>query len=215
MFSIAKVVFTAVRRGRPGGQHGRRRRARGRVPSSGQHVLEFRSQAHGGRQRLDVVVRKAPTLLAVVARKLGAVDGRHVAGSGRRRMRQTGSVVRGPGKLAVGAPEPVKFQFQLWAAGVVPLRRRRDRLTVRGAAGPVTRRGGWYAIVRRGVDRHLTVSEFSIVTCWLKKRERSTLNRDTRRMLPILRVVQSGIGKKMSGFEQVLRKKKKKNYRSY
>jgi len=112
-------------------------------------------------------VREAPTLLAVVARKLGAIDGRRIAGgSGHRRLRQSGSVVRGPGKLAVGTPEPVKFQFELRTAGVVPRRGRRGCLTVlQGAAGPVTRRGGRNAIVRRSVDRHLTVSEFSIVTC--------------------------------------------------
>lgn len=117
-------------------------------------------------------MREAPALLAVVARKLHAVDGGGRRGGVLRQTAGGGGVVRGPGKLAVRAPEPVEFQLQLWAAaGVVSLRRRRRRrLAVRAGAAvvvPVTtgRRGGRYAIVRRSVDRHLAVSEFSVVAC--------------------------------------------------
>lgn len=114
MFAVAGVLLAAVRRGRPSGQHGRGRRASGRVPSPGQHALEFGGQTHGGRQRLDVVMGETPAFLAVVAAaatEFDAVNGRQVAGAGRC-VGQTAAgcrVVRCPGELAVSAPEPVEL----------------------------------------------------------------------------------------------------------
>jgi len=172
VFSVAEVFVTAVWRGRSGGQHGCGRSARGRVPPPRQHVLQPRWQAHCGRQRLDVVMGEAPSLLSLVSSEIYASDtGRLRVGNGSTRKAAGGRIVRGPRELVVGSPELVKLESQLWAAGVGPLGRRGRLVSGTCTGATVAHRHGHRRnpIVGRCVDRHLSVSKFSVVTCTRKR----------------------------------------------
>jgi len=171
VFSVAEVFVTAVWRGRSRGQHGCSRSASGRVPPPGQHVLEPRWKAYRGRQRLHVVMGEAPSLLSLVSREICASDtGRLRVRNGSTRKAAGGRIVSGPGELVVGSPEFVELEPQLWAARVGPLGRRGS--LVRGTctcAAVAHRHGRRNPIVGRRVDRHLSVPEFSVVTCTRKQ----------------------------------------------
>jgi len=114
---------------------------------------------------------EAPSLLSLVSREICASDtDRLRVGNGSTRKAASGCIVRGPGEFVVDSPELVELEPQLWAAGVRPLGRR-GRLvsgTCTGAA-VAHRRRHRNPIVRRRVDRHLSVPEFSVVTCKRKR----------------------------------------------
>jgi len=114
---------------------------------------------------------EAPSLLSLVSREICASDtGRLRVGNGSSSKAGSGRIVRGPGEFVVGSPELVELEPQLWAAGVRPLGRR-GRLvsgTCTGAA-VAHRHGHRNPVVGGRVDRHLSITEFSVVTCTRKR----------------------------------------------
>lgn len=166
MFAVTSVLFTTFGRGRPSGQHGRGRSTGGSVPPAGQYVLKFGRQPDGGRQRLDVVMRETPALLAFVAREVAAAVGGQVVGG-----RGTGGqrVICGSRELVIGSPKLVEFQSEFRAVGIVGPRGGRglvrDRTIASADATAVVTGGSRrHAILRRRVYRHFSVSKLSIVT---------------------------------------------------
>jgi len=114
---------------------------------------------------------KSPTLLSLISREIGASDTGHLrVGNGSARKTAGGRVIRGPREFVVGSPELVELEPELWAAGVGPLRRRGRlvRGTCTGAAAVAHRHGRRDPIIGRRVYRHLSVPEFSVVTCTRK-----------------------------------------------
>lgn len=83
-------------------------------------------------------------------------------------------VVRRPGKFVVGSPKLVEFQSEFRAVTGVVARRRGLLQLVRGGGC-----GRWNAVLGRGVYRHFSVSEFTVVAWGREKNFLSLVNSRT------------------------------------